>query len=49
MTNYQDSEFARTSVRPQGGAQGCAHDKTAGQPFCTAEGCPQGGVQGGAP
>lgn len=26
-----------------------AHDKTAGQPFCTAEGRPQGGVQGGRP
>ncbi len=24
------------------------HDKTAGQPFCTAKGCPQGGAQGGA-
>lgn len=23
-------------------------DKTAGQPFCTAAGCPQGGIQGGA-
>lgn len=22
-------------------------DKTAGQPFCTAEGCPQGCTQGG--
>lgn len=26
-----------------------AHDKTTGQPFCTVEGCPQGGVQGGTP
>jgi len=47
MTNYQDREFARTSVRPQGSAHGGTRDKTAGQPFCTAEGCPQCGVQGG--
>lgn len=48
MTNYQDREFARTPVRPKGGVQGGTHDRTAGQPFCTAEGCPKGSAQGGA-
>lgn len=49
MTNYQDREFPRTPARPKGSAHGSARDKTAGQPFCTAEGCLQGGVQGGTP
>lgn len=37
-------EFGRSTSGTAG-----THDKTAGQPFCTAEGCPQGGVQGGTP
>lgn len=47
MTNLIGYKFARTTVRPQVWTQGGVYDKTAGKPFCTAEGCPQSCAHGG--